>query len=338
MTIKKALTFRASSIGDCLMGKYLLDNIHSQFPNARLGIVVASRGEMIRDLLAQYKWIEVIEVNRYSPAALLQLWWKWRGSDFVVTQYAGKPGGAFSFTSKIFARLIAKKHGLVGFTDAFRWNSFLYDALVPFCPDVAPAELERRAIEKMGVAISVPYPTIVHKPQSEALSRFSLTSGGYVLVHLFSGSKKRGLSPERKRSLAASLVQTLPQNIEIVLTGTASEKEEALMVAQGTRAKVIAQKTTLQEMMSLISQSRGVVAVDTGVAHIAAQMHKSVVVLSTCLGAHWWVEGQYGPDTSAGVITNKAACGGEHDLVDYPPCINRTNLVISIGGDGLTFK
>ncbi|MEK7114207.1 MAG: hypothetical protein AAB850_01520, partial [Patescibacteria group bacterium] len=103
MEIKKALTFRASSIGDCLMGKYLLENIHAAYPHARLGIVVASRAEMIRDLFAAYPWLEVIEANRRNPVSLFSLWKKYHESDLVVTQYAGKLGGKFGLASKLFA-------------------------------------------------------------------------------------------------------------------------------------------------------------------------------------------------------------------------------------------
>ena len=111
MEIKKALTFRASSIGDCLMGKYLLENIHVQFPSARLGIVVGSRGAMLRDLFAAYPWLEIIEANRRSPSALFSLLKNFYGSDLVITQYAGKPCGRFSFRSKLFARVLAKRGG-----------------------------------------------------------------------------------------------------------------------------------------------------------------------------------------------------------------------------------
>jgi FkbM family methyltransferase len=89
--IYKALTFRASSIGDSLMGKYLLDNIHANFPMARLGIVVSSRSGMVKTLLKHYPWIEVIEVNRRNPKRIWKLWKTWRGSDVIVTQYAGRP-------------------------------------------------------------------------------------------------------------------------------------------------------------------------------------------------------------------------------------------------------
>lgn len=137
-SIQKVVTFRASSIGDCLMGKYLLDNVHAQFPNARLAIVVASRAAMIRDLLAASPHIEVIEANRKSLKSLWSLWREFRGSDLVVTQYAGKVGGKFSLASKLAARVLARRGGLVGFRDASRFN-FFYDHIVEFNRSEAPA-------------------------------------------------------------------------------------------------------------------------------------------------------------------------------------------------------
>ena len=62
--VKKALTFRASSIGDALMGKYFLENIHKEFPEAICGLLVGSRGKMLRELFSAYPWLEVWEVNR----------------------------------------------------------------------------------------------------------------------------------------------------------------------------------------------------------------------------------------------------------------------------------
>ena len=160
MEIKKALTFRASSIGDCLMGKYLLENIHARYPNARLGIVVASRGAMITDLFAAYPWLEVIEANRYSPRALWSLWKNFHGSDLVVTQYAGKPGGKFSLLSKLFGRILARRAGLIGFTDVSAWNGVLYDVLIPHTLSDAPAALERHALRAAGFPVSPEYPTM----------------------------------------------------------------------------------------------------------------------------------------------------------------------------------
>jgi ADP-heptose:LPS heptosyltransferase len=326
MEIKKALTFRASSIGDCLMGAYLLNNVHAEFPQAKLAIVVGSKGAMIRDLLGDYPWIEVVEANRRSISALWRLWRTYRGSDVVVTQYAGKMGGAFSMPSKVMARILARKGGLVGFSDASRFNGFLYDRIVPFEGRAAPAQMEREALRLAGVTVGIPYPLLTHTSTTEPLLRFGLQAGAYVLVHLFSGSKKRALSPEKNHLLVEVLAQQLPSEVEIVLSGTAQERGAAQMFAEGTRAKVIAQKTTLQEMLTLIQESKSVVAVDTGVAHMTAQLKHPLRVITSCLGAHWWQPEQYGPNPPIEVFTNKNACGGAHQLIDYPPCMNDIDM------------
>jgi ADP-heptose:LPS heptosyltransferase len=324
-SIKKALTFRASSIGDCLMGKYLLENIHAQFPKARFGIVVASRAGMIRDLFAAYPWIEVIEANRRSPRALFSLLKNFYNSDLVVTQYAGKKGGRFGFASKLAARVLAKKGGLVGFIDISPWNKFLYNKLLLVRSDIAVAEHDRVALRAASIPISFPYPRMSFVQDNAVLAKFGLKSGEFIIVHLFAGNKGRGLSPEKKRELLVALAQKLPHT-RVVITGGANDREEALLMAMGTEATVIAGEATLQELMNLIAESRGVVSVDTGVAHITAQLGKPLIVLSTCLGANWWLPEQYGPDVPIRVFSRSELCAQGHMYKNYPDCINEIDI------------
>jgi ADP-heptose:LPS heptosyltransferase len=320
MKIKKALTFRASSIGDCLMGKYLLENVHAHYPKARLGLVVASRAGMIRDLFATYPWLEVIEANRRTPRALFSLLKGFYGSDLVVTQYAGKQGGKFSLASKFIARALVKRGGLVGFIDASRWNSVLYDTLVPVRSDIAVAEHEREALRTAGLPVVLPFPTLQYVKDAGALRKYGLEEGKFIVVHLFSGSAARGLHPDRKRELLAALAQKLPST-RLVISGGANDKEEALRAADGLPVKVIAGEATLQDMMNLIKQSRAVVSVDTGMAHITAQLGKPLVVLHSCLGANWWFLGQYGKNAPITAFSRNDLCASGHRYKKYPDCM-----------------
>ncbi len=325
MEIKKALTFRASSIGDCLMGKYLLENIHMQFPEARLGIVVAGRAEMIRDLFAAYPWLEVIEANRYSPRALLALWKDFHGADLVVTQYAGKSGGRFSLASKLAARILAKKGGLIGFTDASRRNRFLYDQLLSVRFDWAVVEHDRAALRAVGIPLALSFPTLKCMEDSKALSKLALEEGKYIVVHLFAGNASRGLHPDKKRELLVALAKKLP-DIRFVISGGAHDREEALCAVGNISATVIAGDATLQEMMNLIAHSRAVVSVDTGMAHIVAQFRKPLVVMRTCLGANWWLPGQYGDNAPITVCSRDTVCADGHITKNYPDCINAIDM------------
>ncbi len=325
MKIKKALTFRASSIGDCLMAKYLLENIHAQFPVARLGIVVGSRGAMIRDLFVAYPWLEVIEANRRNFKSLFYLWKNFHRSDLVVTQYAGKPGGRFSFGSKLFARILAKRGGLIGFTDASGLNGMLYDALLPHSLSDAPAALEREALRAAGIPVMYEYPTIQCGSISNVPGKFGLVSGSFIVAHLFAGNKMRGLHPDKKRKLLVALTEKLPHT-RLVISGGAADKEEAMHIAQNIEATVIAGEATLQEMMNLIAQSRAVVSVDTGMAHITAQLGKPLVVMRSCVGANWWLPEQYGKDARITVFSRDDICALGHDYSGYAKCLGAIDM------------
>lgn len=325
MEIRKALTFRASSIGDCLMGKYLLENIHAHCPQAQCGIVVASRSGMIRDLFAAYPWLKIVEASRRDFRSIFSLGKQFRGSDLVVTQYAGKKGGRFSLASKLAARFLAKRGGLIGFADVSPWNRFLYDRLLLVRSDVAVVEHDRAALYAAGIPPSLPFPTMQYAEDPTVLSAYNLEAGKFIVVHLFAGNKGRGLYPDKKRALLVALAKKLP-DIRLVISGGANDREEALCVTRDIPATVIAGEATLQEMMNLIAQSRAAVSVDTGIAHIAAQLRKPLAVLRTCVGRAWWLEGQYGSEAPITVFSCDIVCENGHDAKDYPNCINAITM------------
>jgi len=328
MKITKALTFRASSIGDCLMGKYLLENIHAEFPHARLGIVVSSRSAMIRDLFEAYPWIEVVEANRRNPLSLWRLWRDWRRSDLIVTQYAGKPGGKFSLASKIVAWLLSRRGGLLGFTDTSRINHTLYGTLVPFDINVAPAEHERKALRAVGIPIAVERPRMHFVSIPDTKEKFGIETP-FIIIHLFAGNKGRGLSLKNKRTLLKEMSEQFPE-YQLVVSGGPADKKEAKDATRGISANIIAGDTSLQEFMNLIAESSAVVSVDTGAAHLSAQLGTPLVVLRTCLGPNWWNTGQYGKNTSIRQFNRADLCTTGHTIKTFPDCINDIDMAAAV--------
>ena len=307
------------------MGKYLLDNVHAQFPEATLGLVVASRGDMIRDVLAGSPYIDVIETNRRDVFGLLKLWWKFHGSDLVVTQYAGKVGGQFALASKVAARLLARRGALVGFEDVSPWNTFLYNGMLPVRNDQAVAEHERWVLQMAEVAISVPYPQLVVPAKEEVLTRFQLVRGTYVIVHLFAGNAGRGISPVNARELLVAIRARMP-DLTIVLSGGSTDRKIAGEISEDiAHVLIVAGSVSLQEMMPLISGSRCVVSVDTGIAHIAASLGQPLLVIRTCLGRNWWFTEQYGPEAHIVQFTREDVCT-PHIYKNYPDCINMVSM------------
>lgn len=318
MEIKKAVTFRASSIGDSLMAKYFLENIHAMHPNARCILLVAGKGDMVRDLLGAYPWIEIIEANMRHPMTIVKAFKECYQSDCTVTQYSGR--GQFGTGSKIFARLITKKGGLTGFADAWPFNRFLYDKPLPFDSRRALRLHERDALRSLGVEPVIPRLTLKYLPGNLLLERLNLRSSDYIVLNLFSGTAKRGLALDHQIRIARALQETYGARKKIVLTGGPADESLVLQICEAVPALYAARSLSMQELITLVAESAGTVSLDTGVAHIAAQTSTPLVVLRTCWGYNWWNEDQY-PGDSIHVLSHDELCMRGHLNKDFPDCL-----------------
>src|SRR3989338_2454680 len=246
----KALTFRPASIGDALMGKYFLENIRAEHPDARCAIVVGSRAGMLKDLFAGEPWLEVVEANRRDLPALMKMWRGWRGSEIVLTNYTA---GTLNLPAKLMGRLLAKRGALAGFDDSSSVNHFLYDHLLPRpIRDRAVRLHECDALAMFGIPTSINCLSLKYLPIRGVAEKFNIHRP-YIIVHLFSGSRTRGLSIAHMRELVSALAKCMPDTT-LVLSGGAGDVAEALEATQKQPAAVvIAGRATLQEMMNLIA-------------------------------------------------------------------------------------
>lgn len=296
MRIKKVLTLRASSIGDCLMAKYFLENIHAVYPDARCGILVGSKGDMIRELLMGYPWIEVVEANRKNPISLLRAFFKFYGSDIVLTQYAENH---FSVPSKIFARLISKKGGFLGFEDGSKIN-FLYDKIIPYVGEKIKKAIfsyEKDALLVADVPVSISKLKFKIPENEQVLKKFGLEKEKYMLLQLFAGNEGRGINQEKRKKIAEEVIKNFGQNYKIIFTGSKEDKIllQDLGIENGfANWRIVAGSTTINEFLNLIYFSRVVLSLDTGAAHVAAQLQKPLLVLTRLAARYsWWAEDQY---------------------------------------------
>lgn len=316
--IRKALTFRASSIGDSLMGKYLLENIHAAYPESRCSLLVAGKGAMVRDLLAAYPWIDVIEANSAHPQTILAAFRKLYPSDASVTQYSGR--GAFATASKLFARVLTRSGRLVGFTDTWSFNGALYDHLLPFDSRRALRLHECDALAALGIPVSVPELTLVPRAGSDVLRTLGLSQGSYVVLNLFSGSTKRGISLVHQRAITRAVQETVGGEVKLVLTGGPSDEPLLRSIQEAVPEVLVAPGLAMQDLITLVAESRAVVSLDTGVGHIAAQTGVPLVVLRTCWGYNWWNKDQY-PRENIRVLAHDELCEAGHLATEFPACL-----------------
>ncbi len=318
-TVRKALTFRASSIGDSLMAKYLLENIHAAYPDATCAILVASKSGMIRDLLAAYTWIEVIEANKNHPKDVFNAFKKLYPSDLTVTQYSGR--GRFGTGSKLFARALTRSGRMVGFTDTWPFNHFLYDHLIPFDSRRALRLHECDALRSLGIEPTISRITLEALPGNPILEKLHLQERNYIVANLFSGSLRRGLSLAHQIRIVQVLRERFGMSKKIILTGGPSDESLVSKIKDAAPELVVAPCLSMQETITLVSKSAGVVSLDTGVAHIAAQTGTPLVVLRTCWGYNWWNKDQY-PSDSIRVLSHDELCVKGHINKDFPDCLD----------------
>lgn len=319
MEIKKVLTFRASSIGDCLMAKYFFENVRATHPKAQCVILVAGKSAMVRDLLAAYPWIEVVEANTRHPRTIFSAFKKLYPSNATVTQYSSK--GTFSTSSKLFARLLTRFGGLVGFTDAWPFNRRVYDHLIPFDTRRAIRLHECDALRALGIPICIKEMTLAYKKGSAVLETYALLKGSYLVLNLFSASRGRGLSLEHQIAIARKLQAEFGSLYKIILTGGSSDEPLMLSIKDAVSQVLIAPALSMQDLVTLVAKSRVVVSLDTGVGHIAAQTGVPLVILRTCWGYNWWNNDQY-PRKGITVLAHDELCADEHISVDFPACLS----------------
>lgn len=321
--IRKALTLRASSIGDCLMGKYLLENIHAAYPEAVCSLFVSGKGSMVRDLLAAYPWIQVLEANARRPGAVFKAASILCPSDATVTQYSGR--GTFSTTSKLFARAVTRRGRLVGFTDAWPFNRLVFDHLVPFEARRPTRLLECDALEALGIPVVFSRVTLTPHADNPIVEKLRLVPGSYLVVNLFSGSQKRGLSLEKQIAITRGLSASFGTGCAVVLTGGQGDFPLMKAIAEAAPETILAPSLGMQELITLVAKSGGTVSLDTGVGHIAAQTGAPLVVMRTCWGYPWWAKEQYSR-TGIEVIAHDELCAAGHRSVAFPACLSAVSV------------
>lgn len=320
MSVRRVITFRASSLGDALMAKYQLENVRAAYPDARCGLLVAGRGGMIRDLLAAYPWIEVIEANRTNLKGLWTLWSRFRRSDLVTTSYV-KPGGRFSFPSKLVARMLARRGGMFGFVDASTLNGLLYDRIVPSDYSRAPRLLEQDILNAAGIPIAIPHMSLKHLPQPELSTRLGLEGKKYLVVHMFAGSDGRAMSQEKRQALIDALAREVP-GTPLLLTGTKAERPMIEALSLPLSAHVVAGDLSVQELAALIHESACMVSIGTGPSHMASHLGTPLLVLVVCVGIPWCGRDQFGENAAVRIFSDVDACRDRHRMAARSPaCI-----------------
>ncbi|HET7329077.1 MAG TPA: glycosyltransferase family 9 protein [Nocardioidaceae bacterium] len=265
-----AVVLRALGLGDLLTAVPALRGVRRALPGHRL---VLATDPALEELVHRIGVVDaVLPAHGLDP-----LEWAGPPPDVAVNLHGRGP----------------QSHRLLGSLGACRLVAFgCADAGVSGPPWVPEEHEVRRWCRLVSVGLDVRTdPAHLRLPAPRPPVRMS----GTVVVHPGAAHPARRWPADRFAAVASGLAEHAR---EVIVTGSANEAalgEEVAAAAGLTPTAVLAGKTSIAELVGLVSHARLVVCGDTGMAHLASAFGVPSVVLFGPTPPRWWGPPAHGP-------------------------------------------
>lgn len=286
-SFKNIILFQNGSIGDFLMGVYLMENIHLSDNNLHLFIVVPRNKKIFSGLLKKYSYVNLLKANKKSLEILLGLRLVFGRNCVIIPPTIGK----IPLSIKVAAKVLTLKSGdlLVGFKDRSGINK-IYDLLLVYDTRISYLDTIKTILKKLNFNVVKQEPDFKFSPQKEISSEYGLEDNNFIVLHPFGSNEKRSIPKNDLAWLINKIRENFPR-LKIVISGGKGEKkiiQDILGNSAGNENVLnIAGKVSLEELANIIDKSRLYVGVDTGVSHLASFLKKRSLVIANNGTANW---------------------------------------------------
>ncbi|MEN2995158.1 MAG: lipopolysaccharide heptosyltransferase I [Thermodesulfovibrio sp.] len=270
---EKILVIKPSSLGDIVHSLPFLNALKESFPSVQVSWVVAKGFEELLDKHPMIKKIFVVDKNRWKsiknfPSTVKELFIIGKGLqkekfDLVIDLQGLLRSGILTWLSKSPIK--------IGFRQAREFSFIFYNK--KFSVSINKHAILRylEIAKQLGCQInSIKFP--LPKPKEPSwLKDFE----NFVVII----PSTRWQSKNWPLSYFVELINMLPYNFLIV--GSKRDETDAIKIEEYTKgkAKSVAGKTTLTELISIFKKSLFVITPDTGTMHLAVACGKRVVAL-----------------------------------------------------------
>lgn len=270
---EKVLILKPSSLGDIVHSLAFLNSLKESYPELKIHWVVAKGFE---DLLESHQMIEkIFIINKDSWKSIKNLFetlreffnlsknLKKEDYDLVVDLQGLLRSGIISWLSKAPLR--------VGFREAREFSFLFYNKKISAPINQHAVYRYLKIAENLGARtdlIKFPLPDPI---EPSWLNNFK----DFVTII----PSARWQSKKWPLPYFVELIKMLPYDCLIV--GSNSDQSDALRIEEYTegKAKSIAGKTNLRELIAVFNKTRFVISPDTGTMHLAAACGKRVIAL-----------------------------------------------------------
>lgn len=274
---RKILIIKPSSLGDVIHALPFLQVMRDSFPLAKLDWVIARGIDGILEGHPMVNRLVIIDKDSWKHlrnASSTFLEWRWllhdlrhEGYDLVI-----------DLQGLLRSGLLARATGApfrLGFEEAREGSTLLYTHRIRGGEDVHAVDRYLRIASALGLDVSetgFPMPLFKESPQVSAIKR---EAGTYAVIAPGARWTTKKWPAERFGAVASMLP------VNSVIAGAMSDREasQTIEALSGGKARSVAGKTTLKELVSLIKDAEVLISNDSGPMHIAAALRKPVVAV-----------------------------------------------------------
>jgi lipopolysaccharide heptosyltransferase II len=289
--LKNILCIRPDNIGDVIMTAPAIKALKYSVAGRKITLLASKAGAAIAKFIP-----EIDDVILFDTP------WVKNGADHSggevkkIIEEIGKRkfDGAVIFTvysqNPLPSAMICYMAGIPRIAGYCRENP--YHLITEWIPDKEPIyeikhEVERQLdlVNTLGAHSKSDelYLTISKSSESKILKdlkeRGILPDSDYVLIHPGVSEERRQFSVEKFAETAQLIIEEIQYNV--LVTGTAQESELTNYISQYTqgKAKSLAGKLTMEELIVVIKNAKVIISNNTGPVHIAAAVQTPVIVM-----------------------------------------------------------
>lgn len=307
---------KTNAIGDTVLLSGVVQDLRTAHPHAKLVLVVGPSNRAIAHLIPGVDWVVELPIHRPDRAARIL---RSHHLDALLDF------GSWPRVNALLTRLSGARF-TAGFKTAGQHRHHVFDAVVAHSALDHEMDNYRRLSRVLG-ARGGATPRLLPPEDSPV----PWIDEPFVILHPWPGGTRRELKQwpaNRWRQLAVHFAR---QDLRVVFTGGPDDelgaRELVDSCAAGARVTSVAGELTVAEVGTLLTRSRFVVSVNTGVMHMAAALGAPLVALHGPTNPKRW-----GPlsDRAVSVVSEAQGCGYLNLGFEYPDDPPRCMEAISV--------
>lgn len=271
------------SIGDNVLMSSSVEDIRRKYPNTCIDVYTGSTNYAIVQLINGINKIQKISIN--NPLRTIIELRNVKKYDILIDF------GPWPRLNSIYSFFFNANYK-IGFNSENQYRHFIYDKAIIHSRTIHEIENYRNLISPL-VKKSESLPKIIVNT-SEKVNNFIKDNEPFCLIHAWPG----GLNSEMKewnKNYWVQLISAIKTEYKnFFLTGAPSDNSKSEELIQLIHSEGILNvinlsgKLTLSETVYIISKSKFVFSVNTGIAHIAAALNKSQICLHGPTNVNRW--------------------------------------------------